>query len=390
MNILFYGTNASSPCSGGIARITYNLLHFFNSKGICTLSIGTNRSNSANPVTDYQFFFPSPNPYSEQNKKYLEKIIFEHKINIIINQAAISMSDVDFIYDLKVKNPSLNIISCIHNPILNQIENYAYLKEFFFKKHHLNLMSKILLLPVLEPFYRFCGIMIRRKQYAGKLVEKSDKIVMLSPGHMKELTDVIGNKYIDKVTYIPNCISLNYNNQLFKDNIILWVGNVDTSIKRIDFMLEVWRLFSETNTDWKLYILGDGPDLNWAKNYVVDNNIRNIYFEGRVDPAEYYRKAKISCITSSYESFSMVIVESFKYGVVPVVNNSFPSASYLVENEVNGLLVRKFNKMSFLLALRELTSSQSKIEKMRLRGLKSALLYSTDVVGEKWLKLLGY
>lgn len=86
----------------------------------------------------------------------------------------------------------------------------------------------------------------------------------------------------------------------------------------------------------------------------------------------------------------MVIVESFKYGVVPIVNNSFPSASYLVDNENNGLLVKKFSKKSFLLALRELTSSQSKIEKMRLRGLKSALLYSTDVVGEKWLQLLGY
>lgn len=155
-------------------------------------------------------------------------------------------------------------------------------------------------------------------------------------------------------------------------------------------MLEVWHLFSETNTDWYLYILGDGPDLNWAKNYVAHNNIRNIFFEGRVDPVEYYKKAKISCITSSYESFSMVIVESFKYGVVPIVNNSFPSASYLVDNENNGLLVKKFSKKSFLLALRELTSSQSKIEKMRLRGLKSALMYSTDVVGEKWLQLLGY
>lgn len=390
MNILFYGTNASSPCSGGIARITYNLLHFFNSKGICTLSIGMDKSNSANPFADYQFFFPSLKPYCEQNKKYLEKIIFEHKINVIINQAAISMSDVDFLYDLKVKNPSLHIISCIHNPILNQVENYAYLKEFILKKHHLKLLSKVLLLPVLEPIYKLCGIMIRRKQYAGKLIDKSDKIVMLSPGHMKELTDVVGYKYTDKITYIPNCISLDYDKLLFKDNIILWIGNVDTSIKRIDFMLEVWHLFSETNTDWYLYVLGDGPDLDWAKNYVAHNNIKNIYFEGRVNPVEYYKKAKISCITSSYESFSMVIVESFKYGVVPIVNNSFPSASYLVDNENNGLLVKKFSKKSFLLALRELTSSQSKIEKMRLRGLKSALLYSTDVVGEKWLQLLGY
>ena len=76
MNILFYGTNASPPCSGGIARITYNLLHFFNSKGICTLSVGMDKSNSANSFADYQFFFPSLKPYCEQNKKYLEKIIF--------------------------------------------------------------------------------------------------------------------------------------------------------------------------------------------------------------------------------------------------------------------------------------------------------------------------
>lgn len=388
MNILFYGTDATTPNAGGIARITSNLLGYFNRKGFKAFAIA--RRNDSNKTSEkYQYYFPDISAYSDDNKRFLEKIIEINSINIIINQCGMSMSEVDFLYEQKAKFPTIKIISCIHNPILNQIVNYPYLKENCLRKHSLNWFFKMISFSIFETVYKQCGIFIRKKQYAGKLMLKSDKVVMLSPGHLKELTNVIGDKYIDKISYIPNCIVLNNVTVSSKENVILWIGAVDTSVKRIDFMLEVWQHFSVINSDWKLMILGDGPDLKWAKDFVVKHNINNIFFVGRVDPTEYYKKAKLSCVTSSYESFSMVIVESFKYGVVPIVNNSFPSASYLIYNEYNGLLTKKFNREDFLSALIRLTSSPELLNAMSRNSFQSSERFSIDAIGEKWLDLFA-
>ena len=299
-----------------------------------------------------------------------------------------SMADVLFTSGLKEDFPNLKIILCIHNPVLNQIVNYPYLKEFFLRKHHLSFLFNLLSCPKLEPIYKRAGIMIRRKQYSSILTQNGDKIVMLSPGHMQELIDVIGEDNADKVIFIPNCIDLsgNYNN-ISKENMILWVGAVGTSIKRIDYMLEIWKLFSKKDSSWNLYILGEGSGLGWAKDYAQKNNLKNIFFTGRCNPEEYYKRAKISCVTSSYESFSMVVLESLKYGVVPIVNNSFPSASYLVKDGVNGFLPKKFDKSEFLNALQKVTSSDDLWKAMSKNSIKSARKFSTDNVGREWLKL---
>ena len=385
MNILFYGTNASDPTLGGIARISNNLLCYFNSMKVHSIAIGrgTNKPNEA-----YQFFFPSPDLYDETNRKYLENLILKHQIDVIINQSAICMQAVDFLFEIKQKYGFVKIVSCIHNPLLNQIINYPYLIEHKLKSKHLYLIFIILSLPWLKYVYKTLGILIRKRQYSLDLINKRDVIMLLSPGHMKELIDIVGIKNANKVKYIPNCISLDNINTTSKENIVLWIGTVDTSIKRIDNMLIIWKEFSKKNCLWKLYVLGDGPDLQWAINYTHKQKIKNVFFKGRVNPIEYYKKAKVSCITSSYESFSMVIVESFKYGVVPIVNNSFPSASYLIEDGFNGFLPDEFDSKAFVKVLKYITSSDTIYEQMRINCIESATKFSTQKIGKKWLDLI--
>ena len=82
-----------------------------------------------------------------------------------------------------------------------------------------------------------------------------------------------------------------------------------------------------------------------------------------------------------------MVLESLKYGVVPIVNNSFPSASYLVKDGVNGFLPKKFDKSEFLNALQKVTSSDDLWKAMSKNSIKSARKFSTDNVGREWLKL---
>lgn len=384
MNILFYGANAANPTQGGIARITYNLVDFFSRKGILCFVLTYGAQKKSSSVN--QLYFPDANLYGDINFKYLQKIIAEYKINIIINQIAMSKPSVDFLYRIKEENPKIKIISCIHNPLLNQVVNYPYLKEFYLKQHHLSFCFKLIASSLFSPLYKVAGILIRKYTYALDVMKKSDKVLMLSPGHMQELVDIVGKN--DKISYIPNCMSLEKDVKFKKENIVLWIGRVDSSVKRIDYMMEIWKDFSLKNPSWKLLILGDGPDLGWAKTFVAKKHIKNIKFMGRVDPGDYYKRAKLSCVTSSYESFSMVIIESLKYGVIPIVNNSFPSASYLVKDGYNGLLVKEFDKKHFVGAMNKLVSDSHKVAMLSQNCLNSAKAYSVTSIGQKWLELL--
>ena len=387
MNILFYGTNASNPTLGGIARISYNLICYFQSQGINCYAI-TKYMGNTQIKENFQLYFPNENLYSDENNRYLRKIILEKKIDIVINQLAICNTDVDFLYSLKKYYPTLIIVSCIHNPILNQIRNYPYLKEFALKEKHLGFIFEILATPILRYVYNYLGIIIRKKQYVLNLMQKSNSVLMLTPGHMQELLDIVKNDFIEKISYIPNCINLEKDTNIGKENIVLWIGSVNTSVKRIDYMLDIWKEFSVQNTRWQLMVLGDGPDLVWAKKNVLSNNIKNVSFLGRVNPIPFYKKAKVSCVTSSYESFSMVIIESQKYGVVPIVNNSFPSASYLINNGYNGCLVKMFDKKMFTQSLKDITSNQHLLDKMRVNCLNSVSKFSVSNIGPIWIKYL--
>lgn len=386
MNILFFGANAANPTLGGIARISYNLVSFFSQNGYSCVALAHASAKKNGESLVNQQYFPDDNLYSEVNSKYLQKIICEHKIDVIINQTAMSRQSVDFLYRIKEDNPNIKIVSCIHNPLLNQIINYPYLKEFRLKQHHLSFCFKVMRNPLCTFFYRAAGIFFRKYTYALDVVRKSDKILMLSPGHMQELIDIVGEN--DKICYIPNCISLEHNLNSKKENLVLWIGHIDTSVKRIDYMLEAWMEFSVKYPLWKLLVLGDGPALEWAKSFVTKNNIRNVQFLGRVDPNEYYKRAKFSCITSSYESFSMVIIESFKYGVIPIVNNSFSSASYLIKDGYNGILAPKFNLKSYVEAMKKLASDSHRVEVLSKNSLSSAQEYSVTSIGQKWIELL--
>lgn len=387
MNILFFEANVGNPTLGGIARISCNLVSFFLGKGISCIAITHASSNVSSCEKSFnQLFFPNADLYGEINYKYLQRVIRDYQIDIIINQVALSKQSVDFLYRIKKEKPKIKIISCIHNPLLNQVINYPYLKEFYLKKKHLSFCFKLMASPLCLPLYKIAGILIRKYTYALDVIRKSDKIVMLSPGHMQELTDIVGEN--DKICYIPNCISLESDASYKKENLFLWIGHIDTSVKRIDYMMEIWKEFSVMYPSWKLFVLGDGPCLDWAKGFVEKNKIKNVRFLGRVDPCEYYKRAKFSCVTSSYESFSMVIIESFKYGVIPIVNNSFPSASYLVKDGYNGILVPKFNLKSYVNSMSKLVSDSHQIEVLGKICLHCAQEYSVTSIGQKWIELL--
>lgn len=386
MNIVFFHQNGINPKAGGISRITYNLITELNRrKGINIYALGL-LTNEELEYPQWQFFLPAKNLDTEANIRYIAAFMEEKNIDILVNQAALNLKTAYFLAKVHSRCLGVKIVSCIHNSVLTQIKNYSFQIEHRLLSKNKKIAFKILSNGLSRILLEFISVVMRHKQYV-KLVQCSDKVVMLCPGHCKEMRRMLWGRFSQKVDYIPNCIIDIDQRVLPKENIVLWIGTVDLSVKRIDYMLDIWKQFEGKKDGWKLLVLGDGPALNWAKKQVEISGLRRVEFLGRVAPDPYYKRARISCVTSSHEAFPMVILESLANGVVPVVNNCFPSASYLITSGVNGCLAKEFDRNDFVRQLLSLTSNDSYLNRMAENCLIEARKYKASVVCDQWINM---
>ncbi len=71
--------------------------------------------------------------------------------------------------------------------------------------------------------------------------------------------------------------------------------------------------------------------------------IPNIRFVGYQDPLPYQLESSISCMTSLYEGWGMVLTEAMQCGAVPIAFNSFASVTDVIDHGRNGILVKPFS-----------------------------------------------
>ena len=195
---------------------------------------------------------------------------------------------------------------------------------------------------------------------------------------------MIGLRDSSKIDIIPNFNSTNLQYDRRKDNEVLWIGTTEFQTKRLDFMLDVWCIVYKNNPGWTLKVLGDGPSLTMAKELVKKEHIANVSFEGRVDPTKYLESAKIICVTSSHESFSLVTIEGLASGVYPVIINSFPAASMLIKNQENGSLVKAFSRAEFAKELNRVMNSPLPSPESLAASVEK---YSPEQAYQNWMAL---
>ena len=193
-----------------------------------------------------------------------------------------------------------------------------------------------------------------------------------------------------KLHVIHNCVELNNTFTLpeKRKKQVLWLGTIDFSIKRTDLILRIWNKVSRNHPDWQLKILGDSPYLSEAKGYAQKIGVQQVEFTGRVNPESYYQESQITCITSTHEAFCMVMLESLKYGLVPMAFDSFPAAKEIIDNGVNGILVTPFSVNEYAKKLDQMMTEDNTREKIQKAALASAKQFDDRLIAKQWLQLI--
>ena len=381
MTILWIYNLPLIPEAGGTERITSLIAKGLSQRGHKCLGILEFKEGSTQMV------------YEGHNVEDLYEFLKENKVDVIINQIAYSRWLLrDFLErgGAKWHAEGGKIISCLHfdpcNPSYIQLLRSAERLTF---RQYVSLVKQY----VLMPYYKN-----RQRQNEGSIYnyiyQHSDALIILSSSHIAYLMKVMQRQEYSKIQAIGNALTFP---EIAKESIVdhknktvLVCSRMLEYHKRITLILRAWNIVKQKSTahEWRLVIVGDGPDLPRYKKQVSDKGIKDVEFVGQQNPAEYYEKSSILLVASSAEGWGLNITEGLQYGVVPVVMESSSVYKEMIDSMKNVILTPNNNVKAFSNAILMLMSDPKRLRAMQLNALHSATRFTLDRTINKWQNLL--
>lgn len=173
-----------------------------------------------------------------------------------------------------------------------------------------------------------------------------------------------------------------------KENIISMVCRLDPE-KNVSEFLDIIKESNIPN-DWKIHIMGNGPQENILKQKCVEENIHNVKFLGKGNSQQVYKlleKSKINCLTSTVEGFGLVLVEAMFHSNALIAYNCNYGPSDIV-NQNNGFLIPLHNKQLFIKKLEYLTSNKEIYETFNKSSYLESKKWKKEKLLIQWKKIL--
>lgn len=218
-----------------------------------------------------------------------------------------------------------------------------------------------------------------------------DYIVTLTPQQKNDIKTRFPNK--------QNLVAIPHSIDILPERVNFETRNVNKIVamcrlapeKQVTDMVLMMHVLTKSHPNVKLHIYGDGGQKNIILEKIKEYNLQNnIVLEGyKDDISEGYKDAVFSLLTSRCEGFSLAILESLTYGV-PAVSYDIPyGPSSMIENNLNGFLVKHGDYEEMATLISKSLSDFKKLQDMSLNSYNSISNFLEENVAKSWAELIN-
>jgi glycosyltransferase involved in cell wall biosynthesis len=231
---------------------------------------------------------------------------------------------------------------------------------------------------------------ILRSKFFSNLIFKN-AYINIAPSYY--LFEAFKNEGYNNLKYIPNTIEIqNYPDspKEFKTPKILWVR----SFAKIYNPLMALKVFIKIKADFpeaKICMVGPKKDDSYAKTlqFAKKNNVE-VIFTGKLSKQEWIELSKdynVFINTTHFDNTPVSVIEAMALGL-PVVSTNVGGIPYLLEQNVNLLLVDDDDDVGMTNQIKHLFTEPNLALNLSKKGKKSVERFDWEIVKKEWIELL--
>lgn len=215
-----------------------------------------------------------------------------------------------------------------------------------------------------------------------------DGIIGVSPLILEFFKDFKGVKKV-----IPNGIDLDKFNpnvpkiKKFDDGKtnILFIGRIEER-KGLIYLIKAFKILEEKFSNLRLIVVGKGPLEKECRDYVKQNKLRDVIFEGEKtkEVPSYYRTSDIFVSPAIFgESFGLVLLEAMACGTSVVAFSNKGYADFLKGKSAERFMAKPKDYKALAKKIELLIKDQKLRKKVSEQGIREAKEYSWEKIAEE-------
>lgn len=388
--VAFY--NWRYPYGGGEV-VTFNLARFFRAAGLRVLLYTgkLDREKLLDQDSAIFEFRPLPQPgnfRNEKNENFLAESLRQEQVDVIIVQGV-----MEFPFARIHETTSCKIIFCLHNKPFWEVEFIRAQPSS--EIPHPTFARRLEFLLLRKPVYYLTPKLWNRtvKGY-GRMLPSIDRCLLLCEAYRRDFNAAIASKFGEELVRGKTAAILNPltpavpGETMPKQKIILYVGRLVRTHKRVDRLLRIWQKIESHHPDWQLQIVGEGEERPALEKLARRLRLQRIHFLGyRSDMPTIYRTASFICLTSNFEGLPMSLMEGQQYGVIPVSFDSYAGIQEIAQDGKAGIIIPSYSLRRYASRLNRILDHPQEQEQLRRQALAAAQRYDPQVIGQQWLRL---
>ena len=231
------------------------------------------------------------------------------------------------------------------------------------------------------------------KKYINTIKNKYnniDYLFALTKCLYNDYKEFLKNNKHTKVELVPNMLYEipKCNSKLDKKNIIT-ISRLDYG-KKNDDIIKSFSKIKESN--WKLYIIGDGKEFNNLKKLINDLNLNNKViltgYKNKEEINKYMLDSSLFLMASITEGLPMVLLEAMSYGI-PCIAYDVPSGvNDIIEDGRNGYIIKNRNELEYIKRIEEVINDSKLRNKLGLNAKEKAKEFSKEKIVKIWKNIL--